>query len=172
MYEVLEPNWQPLLPWPPVNVDQLRGRSVLVTGANRGYGLAIATHLASFGAHVVMHCRTEKSCLNGTETVRAAARAGGTARAVLGDLDSMLSVVDMVKRLTKDRVHVDVVVLNAAMVDPHATTVGETGVRRMFAVNYLANVVLIRELINQGVVTPQVTPNAAVPRVVVVSSGA
>jgi hypothetical protein len=83
MYEVLEPNWQADQEWPPVGVERLRGKRVLVTGANRGFGLAIAEHLGSVGAHVLLHCRDETACVNSTAAVTSACRDGGTARCVM-----------------------------------------------------------------------------------------
>ena len=48
--QVLEPMWQDELVWPPQNAWQLTGektdgnrQTVLVTGANRGLGLAVST---------------------------------------------------------------------------------------------------------------------------------
>jgi len=52
MKEVLEPNWQVAQEWPPPGVQFVAGKTVLVTGANRGYGLAISQHLVGFGAKV------------------------------------------------------------------------------------------------------------------------
>ena len=66
-YEVLEPQFQAELPWPPPHDgidgagnnggrrnENLDGATVLVTGANRGYGLAIAHHMSDLGAARVL----------------------------------------------------------------------------------------------------------------------
>lgn len=134
--------------------------------------MAIAKHLASFGSHVILHCRTEASCSNATAAVRAVARDGSTVEAALADLTSMESVVSMTERLQQRGIKLDTVVLNAAMVDPLATEIGTTGIRRMFAVNYLVNVALLKELVQRTILTPGTSPSGARPRLVVISSGA
>jgi 3-oxoacyl-[acyl-carrier protein] reductase len=64
--------------------DRLEGRNVLVTGAGRGIGSAIAARLAGDGAAVAVHYRT---CAEGARQLVEDIRArGGRAIAVVGDL--------------------------------------------------------------------------------------
>eukprot|EP00041_Stephanoeca_diplocostata_P010521 m.167082 g.167082 ORF g.167082 m.167082 type:complete len:613 (+) comp18183_c0_seq1:142-1980(+) len=176
MFEVLEPNWQPALPWPPPGHTSLQGRRVLVTGANRGYGKAIATHLASMGAHVVLHCRDESSCARATQDVIAAASSGikkhgNFVSFKTADLSALDAVQGLANAFATAGLRIDILVLNAAMVDPTGAKVPGTTIAKMFAVNYLANVVLVRELLTQGVVRPKTGNEVDRPRVVLISSG-
>jgi 3-oxoacyl-[acyl-carrier protein] reductase len=67
-------------------VFDLAGRVVLVTGASRGIGRAIALELGRAGAAVVVHYHVHRE---GAEAVRSEiARAGGAATVVAGDLES------------------------------------------------------------------------------------
>jgi len=63
----------------PELAEQARGRVILITGANSGAGLAIATHMYSLGATVVMGCRGPRSrCRDAAATVAAHGRGTGT----------------------------------------------------------------------------------------------
>lgn len=61
-------------------------------------------------------------------------------------------------------------VLNAAVVDPTPVK-GKGGVNRNFVVNYLANVVFVRECRKLGVLGGS-NSDGTTPRVIVISSGA
>jgi 3-oxoacyl-[acyl-carrier protein] reductase len=61
----------------------LEGQSALITGAGRGIGRAIATHLAQMGAHVYLVARSEDQL---TSVVEEISGAGGEATAWSADL--------------------------------------------------------------------------------------
>ena len=182
MYEVLEPMFQAELPWPPPHDDgadggnnggrSLDGRTVLVTGANRGYGLAIAQHMSDLGANrVLMACRSRDACARAAASVR-----GGVPVHV--DLGRTQSVVACAAALEAAGERVDVLVLNAAVVDVgNVAAEGSGGVARSFLVNYLSNVALVRELLARGVLAGggggegEAQQARRRARVVVISSG-
>jgi NAD(P)-dependent dehydrogenase (short-subunit alcohol dehydrogenase family) len=95
-------------------------RVVIVTGGSRGIGRAVASGLASLGAHVVVASRKADACERAVEEIVAA---GGSALAVpthMGDVDA----IDALVAATVDRFGgIDVVVNNAA--NPLALPVGQ-----------------------------------------------
>lgn len=166
--------------------ERLDGRTALVTGANRGLGLAITVDLVARGAHVIMACRSgipEVMDVVRREATRRAQEIGGhvgTVDAVkldLGDLAQTRSVAD---ELAEDGVSLDVVILNAGIVTQGARR-SRDGFDEMFQVNFLANVLFVEQLLTRGVVEsswahdPAPTKEPATearprPRVVFVSS--
>lgn len=133
---------------PPVDPAlRLDGRSVLVTGAGRGLGLAITQGLAALGAdvHVAVRSRAE-------ETVAAALAAGApAARAWPLDLERLSSVDALARSLAGARL--DRVVLNAGMV-ANGARVTPHGLDVMLQVNALANVRLVDRLVAEGAIGP------------------
>ena len=61
----------------------LEGQSALITGAGRGIGRAIATHLADMGAHVYLVARAQDQLTSVTEEI---SEGGGAATAWAADL--------------------------------------------------------------------------------------
>ncbi|HJU84498.1 MAG TPA: SDR family oxidoreductase [Holophagaceae bacterium] len=59
------------------------GRRILITGAGRGIGRAIATHLAAEGAELLLVGRNLADLETSAESVR---KAGGSAKALVGDV--------------------------------------------------------------------------------------
>lgn len=144
----------------------LQGRSVLVTGATRGLGLATAKQLAARGARVFMACRSD-----GREAAAEVFRAGNRRvepEVLRVDLASPASVQSMVDRLARHGVSLDRVILNAGVITAGSRQT-KSGLDVMFHVNFLANVQLIDSLIEAGVIIPG---HAVPPRVIVVGSEA
>ena len=129
--------------------ERLDGRACLVTGANRGLGLAISIELAKRGAHVVMACRS--GIPEVMDVVRREAGGAGTVEAVRLDLGELASVERMVEELAEDGVALDAVVLNAGVVPREARRTRD-GLDESFQVNFLANVLLLRRLLERGVI--------------------
>lgn len=158
LYECCEPMWQPELPEPESSSTlPLAGRTALVTGANRGYGLGADRHLAEQGARVVMACRTVDPVVAKNLSPRLLREFGtdhpGSVEMVHVDLADLPSVAALATSAALPAL--DIVVLNAAVVDDRSapyklTTPTGSKLNRMYVVNYLANVVLVQELIRSG----------------------
>lgn len=91
---------------------RLSGMKVLVTGASRGIGRAIALRLAAEGATVAVGVRNAE---DGERLVAAIAAAGGTAGAVLLDVTDAASVATAVERAARPDRRLDAVVNNAGL---------------------------------------------------------
>jgi citronellol/citronellal dehydrogenase len=110
----------------------LRGRTVFITGASRGIGLAIALRAAADGARVVITGKTDRPhpVLPGTvhtaaEAVRAA---GGEALAVVMDVRDEAQVHGAVARAVERFGGIDVLVNNASAIALTGTL--ETSMKR------------------------------------------
>ncbi|CAH1665384.1 Uncharacterized oxidoreductase MexAM1_META1p0182 [Hyphomicrobiales bacterium] len=87
------------------------GRAVLVTGASRGIGAAIAKAFAAEGGIVVVNYRTNEAA---AEAVVAECRAlGGEALAIAADVTSTEAVAAMASHIAEEVGRLDVVVNNA-----------------------------------------------------------
>lgn len=159
--------------------DRLDGRTCLVTGANRGLGLAIAIELARRGGHVLLACRS--GIPEVMDVVRRGAGGAGTVEALRLDLGDLGSIERVVDELAEDGISLDVTVLNAGIVSREARRTRE-GLDESFQVNFLSNVLFVRRLLDRGVIPsaragaddrgdPDATDDAPrIPRVVFVSS--
>jgi NAD(P)-dependent dehydrogenase (short-subunit alcohol dehydrogenase family) len=149
--------------WEADDMPDQSGRTVLVTGASDGLGLATAEALAAKGAHVVMACRNpEKGALARDRVAGAAAGPAPTLVSLdLADLASVRTCAEAVRDAT-DRL--DVLVNNAGvMAVPYARTVD--GFEVQLATNHLGHFALT------GLVLPALL-RATAPRVVTVASNA
>jgi NAD(P)-dependent dehydrogenase (short-subunit alcohol dehydrogenase family) len=125
----------------------LTGRICLVTGANRGIGLATSVALARAGAHVGLICRTRERAERAADEVR---RAADTDRVEfhLADLSSQRSIRDLAAQIERRHDRVDVLVNNAAVVSESRQTTVD-GRELTFAVNHLAYFLLTRLLLDR-----------------------
>lgn len=93
----------------------LTNKTVLVTGASRGIGEAVARLLANWGAHVVISSRRQEACELVAKSIR---DDGGKATALaahIGDTDAIDALFDA---LDQQRLTPDILVNNAAT-NPH-----------------------------------------------------
>ncbi len=118
---------------------QLSGAHVLVTGASRGLGAAIARAAAARGAHVTLVARSAELLQ------QAAADLGGTALAV--DLGSRADRADVVARAEQLAGRPLDVLVNCAGIDAMAglLEVGAEQLAALFEVNLLAPAELVRQ---------------------------
>lgn len=104
-------------------VDDLTGRTAVVTGANKGIGFFTGAALAGAGAHVVLACRDVERADAAARAIRArCARDGVRASVEVLQLDtSSLDSVAAAARALVDRERIDLVVANAGVVHPPQT---------------------------------------------------
>lgn len=142
--------------------DRLDGRTCLVTGANRGLGLAIAIDVARRGARTILACRS------GLDDAVRAVRAASRSEQVVGlalDLGDLASVERAAEELASSGRKLDVLILNAGIV-PSKARKTKDGFDESFQVNFLSNVLFVGRLVEKKLLHS----NGRRPRVVVVSS--
>jgi short-subunit dehydrogenase len=119
---------------------QLQGKLVLITGASRGIGEALAHRFAGAGAKVALVARTQDALRS------LAAELGGTAHPA--DLSDPTEVATLIQRVEEEAGPIDVLVNNAGI-----DAVGglceapPDELRRVTEVNYLAPAELCRQVI-------------------------
>ena len=98
----------------------LEGKTMFISGASRGIGLAIALRAAQDGANVALVAKTAEPHpkLEGTIYTAADAigKAGGTALPIVGDIRSEESVVGAVEQAVEKFGGIDIVVNNASAI--------------------------------------------------------
>jgi pteridine reductase len=125
------------VPQPPEGVDTLAGRVVLVTGAGRRVGRAIALTLAARGMRVVVHYNGSRD--GADETARLIRESGGDALVEQADLVDLAAAGALVERAIAWQGALDALVNSAAIMV--RTPVGETTQSdwdTMFAINVRA----------------------------------
>jgi citronellol/citronellal dehydrogenase len=118
----------------------LKDKTLFITGASRGIGLAIALRAAQEGANIAIAAKTEAPHPRLPGTIHTAAeaieKAGGRALALAVDVRDEAAVRDAVERTAAHFGGLDIAVNNASAIS--LTTVADTDMRRfdlMHAVN-------------------------------------
>ncbi|MFL9824166.1 SDR family oxidoreductase [Rhodoplanes sp. SY1] len=117
----------------------------LVSGANRGIGLAITTGLARKGVHVLLGCRNFDQ---GEEAAVALRPEGLQVWPVQLDTTDDASVAALAARITRDFGHLDILINNAGIgldYDPSLSVVQR--MERTLAVNVVGTVRLIEAMV-------------------------
>jgi NAD(P)-dependent dehydrogenase (short-subunit alcohol dehydrogenase family) len=139
----------------------MSGKTVLITGANRGIGLEAARTLARMGAHVVIGARDRA---RGQAAVDEIVKGGGSAELLEIDTSSFASVRAAARRFLAAHDQLDVLVNNAGIAT-RPRQLSPDGHELTWATNFLGGFLLTRELL-------PALKRAPHPRVVSVSSAA
>ncbi len=130
--------------WTAEDIPDQSGKTIIVTGANSGLGLASAKALARKGAHVVMACRSQQRGEEALQEVKQIPNA--SAELMLLDLGSLQSVKSFAEGFLSryDQLHV---LLNNAgiMATPYGTT--QDGFEKQIGVNHLGHFALTAQLL-------------------------
>src|SRR5262245_11726599 len=101
----------------PPTPANLKGQIVVVTGAGRGLGRAMATGFAARGARVAMIARSEAELTSAAEAIRAA---GGIAAHWVGDVTDARAMRRIVDEVERSLGPIDALVNNAGAIAPIA----------------------------------------------------
>ena len=99
----------------------LKGKTLLITGASRGIGLAIAKRAAADGANIVIAAKTDKVTAGKEGTIHSAAEdiraAGGQALAVVCDVRMVEQIAAAIEAGVSEFGGIDILVNNASAID-------------------------------------------------------
>ncbi|XP_077366721.1 retinol dehydrogenase 14-like [Festucalex cinctus] len=141
----------------------MRGKTVIVTGANSGIGKALAGELLKLEARVIMACRDRQSAAEAARDIRK--HSGNELGEVVIkqlDLASLRSVRNFCQEIQKEEPKIDVLVNNAGVYQcPYSKT--DDGFEMQLGVNHLGHFLLTHLLLD-------LLKSSAPSRVVVVSS--
>lgn len=129
------------------SLNRLAGRSVLVTGAGRGYGAAIAIRAASEGARVAVHYNTSRE--GAEETARRVADLGGEPIIVQADLRSWDDIRAMTEKVFEEYEGLDVLINNVGDVASEQMSwrdIDEDLIDRVLAVDIKGTMLMIHEV--------------------------
>ncbi|MFF5010911.1 SDR family NAD(P)-dependent oxidoreductase [Streptomyces phaeochromogenes] len=126
-----------------MNSNAFEGRSVIVTGGGSGIGRATALRFAGQGAKVLVADINAQSAKDVVEEIESA---GGTARAVIGDLSDQTVVDEVVAVAVETFGGLDVLVNNAGIMDSMAAAadVDDAEWERVLRINLTAPFLLAR----------------------------
>ncbi|XP_067840468.1 retinol dehydrogenase 14a [Heptranchias perlo] len=142
--------------------SSMRGKTVIVTGANSGIGKATAAELARLRARVILACRDEKAAEEAAREIREQAEGAGELLVRRLDLASLGSVRSFCQRIIEEEPRLDVLINNAGIFQcPYMKT--EDGFEMQFGVNHLGHFLLTNLLLD-------LLKRSAPSRIVVVSS--
>jgi len=96
----------------------LSGRSALITGANQGFGLAIARAYVKAGANVMLCARNVEKLEQARQEIAALAAPGIRVMAMPADVSSADDVERLVERTVKDFTQLHILVNNAGIYGP------------------------------------------------------
>lgn len=141
---------------------RLKNRTALVTGANRGIGLAIAKEFGKEGANVLLAGRNKAALDRVRDQIFSA---GGTAEVFVVDLEKDESVRDLTRQLKSKFESLDILIGNAASLGARVPLIRyplDTW-RQTFRINVDANLILLAEL-------DELLKRAQAPRIVMLSA--
>jgi NAD(P)-dependent dehydrogenase (short-subunit alcohol dehydrogenase family) len=147
--------------------QSLSGKTIVVTGATSGIGLATATQLASRGAFIIGVGRSQSRCLQAEKTIRNAC-SEAKVEFLVADLSSLNQIRELAEGIRREAAgkrngYIDVLINNAGTVSSWYVSTAE-GFELQFAVNHLAPFLLTHELM-------PLLKAAPFGRVITVSSG-
>ncbi len=130
------------------SLAKLHGKTVIVTGANRGIGRETALSFAGRGAKVILACRSYKTGLQALKYIRDISESKLVEFKKL-DLTSFESIREFAREINEEEERIDVLVNNAGVLAGSEREVTKDGHELMLQVNYLGRFLLTNLLLEK-----------------------
>jgi len=154
--------------FPPVEPEDLSGKTVVVIGANVGLGFEAAKHFAKMNPdRIILGCRSKERG-EAAATKLKKETGYGSAELWIIDLARISSVVDFAERFEKDGGRIDILLLNAGTTPFVGQQLTADGYEPTFQVNNLCTSLLALLLL--PIILRTAEKHHTSPRIVVVSS--
>ncbi|XP_019639566.1 PREDICTED: retinol dehydrogenase 12-like [Branchiostoma belcheri] len=125
----------------------MRGKTVIITGANTGIGKATALELARRHARVILACRNRnKAEATRDDIIKITGNTSVLVKEV--DLSSLASVRTFAQDIYKEEPQLDVLINNAGTTGPAKRTLTEEGLELTFAANHFGHFLLTNLLLD------------------------
>lgn len=125
----------------------IKGKTVIITGANTGIGKETALELAKRGGKIILACRDINKCEETAKEIRGKTLSHNVFAKHL-DLASLKSVSEFAQKINEEEPHVDILVNNAAIMRcPYWKT--DDGFEMQFGVNHLGHFLLTNLLLEK-----------------------
>lgn len=128
--------------WTPTRIDNLNGKTYLITGANTGTGFEAAKILLSKGATVVMLNRNEEKSAKAISNLKAQFGTDAKVSFIKMDLGSLSSVHNAAKKVIKTVSKIDALICNAAIAQVSTQKFTEDGFESQLGVNHYGHFLL------------------------------
>lgn len=128
-----------------MGADALKGKTIVITGANSGIGLVAAESLAGMGAHIVLACRRQEAAEQAMRDIRLSC-ANASLEFVSLDLASFDSVRTAARQIGARHERIDVLINNAGIASVRRE-LSVDGFEMTFAVNHLGPFLLTHLLL-------------------------
>ncbi|ETO21285.1 retinol dehydrogenase [Reticulomyxa filosa] len=144
----------------------IKGKTVLITGANRGIGRGLAESMVMAQANVIIAGRSElESTVAELREIAKEHKSSSQICSYAVDFSDFLSINKLVLQLQKEEKQIDVLVLNAG-VTPMPSQQQKDGIDLMLFVMFISNVIFVDALVERGICRT----DAGLPRIVFTSS--
>jgi retinol dehydrogenase-12 len=131
-------------------MEDMRGKTILVTGANTGLGFESALALAQMGADVYLGCRSRIKGEEAAKTISnnpLVVQVGGKASFVMLDLSSLSSIEHFAKQFAP--VKLDVLINNAGVMAVPQRELTKDGFELQIGVNHFGHFLLTCQLLSK-----------------------
>ena len=130
--------------WLNKNIQSLKNKTVVVTGATGGLGEELCTKLASLDANLILACRNEKLAQNLKEKLLQK-YPHIKIHFVMLDLSNMQSVNNCIQKLNQYN-NIDILIHNAGVYNVPVKKL-DTGYNNIFQINFVAPYYLTKKLL-------------------------